>query len=225
MSTYATEGQLIQTVAAMQTDGIRNEVLRALRRDWPADRLVGMLVSADPDLLTAVLVTLGMTGEMGHCKYIASLLRHRESPVALAAECALWHIWMRGGSSWGNDVLRRAVDEIEAGNYVEASELLDNLTLSEPMFAEAHHQAGLTAAMLGRTEDAVSFYRQTLRLNPYHFTAAEGLGQIYFDLAHYPRAREYYAYAVQIHPRRAEAQEMLLGLDRVIGAAGAGGHV
>lgn len=224
MATYSTEGQLIQTVASLQSNGIRNDVLHALRRDWPADRLVGMLVSSDADLLQAVLTTLGLTGVMSHSKYVASLLRHREDEIAQTAEQALWHIWMRGGTPWGNDVLRRAVAEIEAGNFTQADELLENLTLSEPTFAEGQHQAGLTASMLGRNDDALAYYRQALRLNPYHFTSAEGLGQIYFDRQQYVRAREYYAYAVQIHPRLAEAQEMLVGLDRVIGAAGAGGH-
>lgn len=225
MSTFASEGQLIETVASMQVDGIRNDVLRALRRDWPADRLVGMLVSADTDLLEAALMTLGLTGGMPHSKYVASLLRHREPAIAEAAERALWHLWMRAGTRWGNDVLRRAVAAIEVGHYAEAFELLDNLTLSEPTFAEGQHQAGLTSSLLGLVDDAINYYRQALRLNPYHFTAAEGLGQIYFEQQHYQRAREYYAYTVQIHPRRTEAQEMLIGLDRVIGASGVGGHV
>jgi tetratricopeptide (TPR) repeat protein len=225
VSTYSSEADLIQTVASLQAEGLRNEVLHALRRDWPVDRLIAMLVTEDLSLLEAVLFTLGFSGVMGHSKYLAAMLRHPQPPIVKAAEHALWQIWMRAGTTWGNDVLRQAIDRIEAGRLDQAEQMLAELTRIEPNFAEAHHQAGLVAAQMDRLDQAANRYQKTLRLNAHHFTAAEGLGFVFLEQGHFARSREYYSYAIQIHPGLESAHEMLAGLDRVLGASGASGQV
>ncbi|MBN2447500.1 MAG: hypothetical protein JXO22_12280, partial [Phycisphaerae bacterium] len=191
----------LETVGPLLATNNGQEVLRALQCDWPPDRLVALLISPDIEVARAAVVCLGLTGAMRHCRYVASMLHDSREALWASAETSLWQIWMRAGSEWGRRMLRRAVDRMSAEDYSEARRLLDVLALAEPEYAEAHHQRGLTSVLTDCSCQALQSYRQALRLNPYHFAAAQGLGQVYLDRGLLPRALEYYEYALNIHPR------------------------
>jgi tetratricopeptide (TPR) repeat protein len=224
LSAEPTTGALIETAATLRTDHVRSEVLRALKRDWPVDRLLPLLLSENHLLVEATLVTLGAVGQMQETKFVASMLRHDATRVVAAAEQALWRLWMRGGSNWAVNALAQALEAIDDGDLEDAAALLADLTMAEPTFAEPHHQAGIVAALRERRDEAIAYYRQALRLNPHHFAAAVGLGQIYLERGQLERSREYYAYAVQIHPHLDDAAEILAGLNRALGGGGTNGH-
>lgn len=196
------------------------EVVRALKRDWPPDRLISLLVSSDLRLVRAAVMSLGITGKMEHNRYLATMLRHEDDHVAEAAEHALWQVWMRSGSPWAVDSLSHACEEIDAGRYDLALELIDPIRMTEPTFAEAHHQGGLVCNLLDRYDEAEEAYRQTLRLNAYHFAAAQGLARMHLERGQLSEAREHYRFAVNVNPRLNEVRDILDVIDALLGQRG-----
>ena len=217
--TTPADTSFLDAVTPLLAERSQAEVAAALRTEWPADKLVALLVTTDPRVRRAALECLGLIGAMEHCRYIALMLRTGTPEVAAAAEDSLWKIWMRSGSAWGVRTLRRAIDYVQNDRSAEALELLNVLTNSEPTYAEPHHQLGIALSLAERGGEALRSYRQTLRLNPYHYAAAQGAGQIYLERGVLRRAYDYYQHALQIHPRLEPAAEIARGLRQALGEA------
>ena len=209
-------GHFLDAVAPLLTDRPDPVVVRTLRDAWPAERLIPLLATEDAETQRLVVVCLGIVGQMTHCRYVAAMLRSPDNAVGEAAENSLWQIWMRAGTSWATQLLRRALAHVEVDAFAAADELLATITLSEPTFAEPHHQRGLVQTLLQESAVALPCYQQALRLNPYHFAAAEGIGQIYLERGALPRAHEYYAHALHINPRLTLAREIVTGLQEAL---------
>ena len=209
-------GGFARSYAPLLADGVDAGALEQVRRTYTPDRLIGFLAWPEEPVVRAALRCLGVLGRMEHCRYIAALLHVESDRTAALAEDALWAVWMRAGSPWGCQLLKQIIDTLAAQQLVAALELATGLTLAEPSYAEAHHQRGLALSLLERFDPASDAFRQTLRLNPYHFAAAAGAGQTMLELGRLRRAREYYHLALKIHPRLANVRDILAGLDAAL---------
>jgi tetratricopeptide (TPR) repeat protein len=210
-------GGFARSYAPLLADGVDAHTLDEVQRSYTPDGLVTFLAWPDEPVVRAALRCLAVFGRSEHCRYVATLLHHTSDRVAALAENALWSIWMRAGSPWGVQLLKHAIDTLASERVNTALELLAGLTLAEPAYAEAHHQRGLALSALEQFEPAAEAFRQSLRLNPYHFAAAAGAGLAMFEVGHLRRARDYYRLALKIHPRLANVQEMLVGLEAALG--------
>lgn len=210
-----------ELVDPLLADPNRADVLRALRRDWPPERLISLLVSPDQRVVQAAATSLGMTGAMEHCRYLVSLLQKDDDDLVAVAERSLWQIWMRSGSRWGVDALSGAVAQIEAERYRRALDLLAPIRQVEPDFAEPHHQWGLVCNLLERYDESEQAYQQALRLNAYHFAASQGLGRVNLEQGRLLSARDHYRFALSIHPRLAGVRDIVDVIDALLGGGGA----
>jgi len=165
----------------------------------------------------AALVCLGLRGTMRHCKVVADFLQHSDERFVQAAEEALWMIWMRAGTPTGNKLLESAVERIRRDAYGEALGLLDCLATREPEFAELYHQRGIALSMLDRYDEAGEAFRQVLRLNPYHYSAALNLGHTCVHAKDLRGALRYYRQALRMHPRLPEIPGAVERLEAVVG--------
>jgi len=184
-------------------------LLARLEENWPPRVLEDLLSHRSPSVARLAAACLGMTGSMRHCPKLAALLSHPDAGVAAAAENALWNIWMRTGSGPGVQQLARAVGRIREGRFVEALAVLDDLALSEPRFAEVHHQRALALHSLERLPDAAEAYRRVAELNPWHFAAIAGLGHVCGQQGDLAGALRYYRDALKINPRLPDLQEIV----------------
>ena len=87
---------------------------------------------------------------------------------------ALWELWFRGGTEEQNRRLRAASQEPDA---TKARAELDELLRDAPEYAEVHNQRAIWFFNRGEFARAVEDCEAVLRLNPYHFGAAAGMGQ------------------------------------------------
>jgi len=191
-------------------------VLTRLAREWPPSRLTGLLDCPAPGVVALAARCLGLIGTMRHSPALAALLGHENEAVVKAAEDALWSIWMRSGSPEANRALAAAVEQVRREDLDTAADMLEKLTAAEPGFAEAHHQRALTLHSLGRIEPAEGAYREALRLNPYHYAAAAGLGHICVERGDLGGALQHYRSALHVHPRLAEIREFVLQLEAAV---------
>lgn len=197
---------------------VDRQVLATLLRERPGtDAVVALLsVPADP-VVRAAVVYIGLYGSVQDSPLLVLCLQHRDDGVAGLAEHCLWSLWMQAGSPVGNRQLAAGVDAIRDEDYSAAVAVLRTLSEQESTFAEAHFQLGLALCLLERTEEAARAYRETLRLNPYHFGAMAALGHANVELGNVPGALRYYRRALHVHPRMEDVRDAVQQIEDMVG--------
>ncbi len=191
-------------------------VIARLRAGWLPERLMELTSSSLAAAAKTAVKCLGLTGSMQHCERLVALLGHADEQIGLAAEDALWNIWMQAGSDRAGEQLSAAIQCLRQGEIEAALELLGGLIASEPTLAEAHHQQALVWHSLERYDEAEAAYQAALDRNPHHFAAVAGMGHIRAERGDYPGALDFYKRALQIHPRLAEIREIVPQLEAAL---------
>lgn len=218
MTSHATVEQVLHTVAAdVPVD--RGTLVSLLEQRPSPDAVARLLAAPAVEVVTAALTYLAVFGTPRHRPALGRCLRHPDANVARVAEQALWMLSMRGGSPRGNDRLAAAIRRIEESDFAPATRLLADLLADEPDFAEAHFQLGVALSLLDRHGESAAAHRAALRLNPYHFGAAEGLGHAQVELGDYAAALRCYRLALRIHPRLPNLATAVHELERLVPAA------
>jgi Tfp pilus assembly protein PilF len=130
----------------------------------------------------------------------AALARAPNAPEASRIETLIWAAWMSHEDPAAEEALERATRAIAGHDHVEAEALLDELVEAHPEYAEAWNKRATLFFRLGRDEESVGDIRRTLALEPRHFGAICGFGQI--CLRHGHRAAAMFAFdaALRINP-------------------------
>lgn len=108
---------------------------------------------------------------------------HAASDPAEAAETedAIWAAWMKPARGRPADELERATRAIVASDLEFAERTLAALTWMQPDYAEAWNKRATLYYLQRRDDESVAAIRRTLELEPRHFGAICGFGQILMD--------------------------------------------
>lgn len=148
---------------------------------------------------------------------VAELLEQLRAPDTQnwqAVEHQIYEAWSRSGSAAMDLLLRRGRDAMEAGDLDRAIEHFSALIDHAPDFAEAWNARAMAYFQAERLGLAVADVAEVLRLNPDHFAALMGLGQIMEELGYENEALEAYRAAHAIHPHRPDLREAIERLER-----------
>lgn len=127
-------------------------------------------------------------------------------------EDLIWGAWMSHADRGAEDRLGRATHAIAVRDHSSAEALLDELVAAHPDYAEAWNKRATLFFRQGRDGESVDDIQRTLELEPRHFGAICGFGQI--CLRHGDRAAASFAFeaALRINPHlgaiRAAAEEL-----------------
>ena len=106
-------------------------------------------------------------------------LAQATGPVeASQVEEAIWSAWMSHPDPLVEERLELATRAIAIGDHAGAEKLLDTLVAKHPGYAEAWNKRATLYFRLGRDVDSVRDICRTLELEPRHFGAVCGFGQI-----------------------------------------------
>ncbi|NIP99940.1 MAG: tetratricopeptide repeat protein, partial [Nitrospinaceae bacterium] len=86
------------------------------------------------------------------------------------------------------------------GNFPEAEKVFLHLIQNHPDFPEAHNKLATLLYLQGNYHDSVTACRLTLKLNPNHFGAWNGMGMCLYKLARFEEAVKSFEKALQIQP-------------------------
>ncbi len=127
-------------------------------------------------------------------------------------EDMIWALWASHAEPGVERRLERAVQALAARRLSEAEHLLDQLTADHPNFAEAWNKRATLYFILDRDLESVADIGRTLDLEPRHFGALAGLGQI--CLRHGEAAGALLAFdaALKLNPHLAGVKAALKGL-------------
>ena len=182
--------------AAGARDAVR-EYRVAVAGRYTEGTLARLLPSADAKLRRAAILALGLIGTMQSNAAVAAVLRDDDPVVQRFAADALWELWFRGGTEEQNEKLQRAVRQADPA---AARRGLDALIARAPDFAEAYNQRAIGSFKRGEFGRAVADCEAVLRLNPYHFGAAAGMGQCFLKLKKPRAALRAFRQALDLNP-------------------------
>ena len=130
----------------------------------------------------------------------AELARVPGAPEASRIETLIWSAWMSHADPTAEESLERATRAIAAHDPAEAEAILDELVQAHPDYAEAWNKRATLCFRMNRDDESVRDIRRTLELEPRHFGAICGFGQI--CLRHGNRAAALFAFdaALRINP-------------------------
>ena len=116
-------------------------------------------------------------------------------------------IWEKSGSSSFDLLLRRGKDALEDGTPSIALDHFSALVDHAPDFAEGYNGRATAYFMLGMMGPALDDLRQTLVLNPRHFSAMRGLGTLLEDFGRPKDALEVYRAILALNPSSTDTQK------------------
>ncbi|WP_373085409.1 tetratricopeptide repeat protein [Sneathiella sp.] len=130
----------------------------------------------------------------------SALTDTNDTPEAKVIEGSIWKIWLTSGSDTVDFMMLQGINYMSEGRFDKALILFSTVIKIDPEFSEAWNKRATVLFLLGDFDKSIEDIGHTLELEPRHFGALAGLGQIY-DLQHNQRnALLAYEKAMAINP-------------------------
>ncbi|HSQ56726.1 MAG TPA: tetratricopeptide repeat protein [Gemmata sp.] len=199
--------------AAGVQDAMR-EFRTAVREKYTEGTLQRILATSDLRARRAAVLALGLIGTIDSNAAVAAVLQDEDPLVQRFAADALWELWFRGGTPDQNLRLREAAANSDP---VGARADLEELLSEDPTFAEVYNQRAIWYFKRGEFVRAIEDCETVLRLNPFHFAAAAGMGQCLMKLGKRRAALRAFRTALEINPTLEHLHETIRELERSLG--------
>lgn len=128
-------------------------------------------------------------------------------------EDLIWALWASHEDRDAEEAMGAAIDALATGTLQQAHSLLDALVAQYPDWAEAWNKRATLAYIEARDADSLKDIGRTLELEPRHFGAISGFGQICLRNGHLNEARAAFQIALSINPHLTGIRELLEDLD------------
>jgi tetratricopeptide (TPR) repeat protein len=119
---------------------------------------------------------------------------------ARVVEAIIWQIWSVSADDEVNAMMQRGLQAMTDGSPKQALTVFDAMVQRSPYFAEGWNKRATVYYILGDFEASVGDIERTLQLEPHHFGALSGLGQIYLALDRDEAALKAFEAALAIDP-------------------------
>lgn len=126
-----------------------------------------------------------------------------------AAENLIWSTWNHHENAEYKQLMRMGSRAMDAGRFDQAIGIFSSLIQKAPEFAEAWNKRATVYFMIGDYSLSADDVDRTLALEPRHFGALSGLGQIELLRGNGDAALNAFERAVEVHPK-------LRGIDTLI---------
>ena len=192
--------ELAKLLVRYPTQGQRDKLKQLLREGYTQEDLIEYLTHAVSPTRQAAAYALGIIGNAEAVPPLVKALQHSDPDMCSNAEQALWSIWFRSGDQPVDDMLQQGVGYIKKEQYIEAIDVLTEVTRLAPKFAEGYNQRAIAYFMLDEWEQSIDDCKKVITLNPVHFGALAGMGQCYLRLGDLREALRAFQRALEIHP-------------------------
>jgi tetratricopeptide (TPR) repeat protein len=164
----------------------------------------------------AAVLALSMLGDYASNAILGRALVDRDRGVRTIAESGIRELWCRVRGRNERRTLRIVLELNERKRYEEAAQAASKLIQQSPWIAEAWCQRGVANYHLGQYEAAIRDCYQALEINPYHFTAAAGMGQCYLLQKNPVAALEAFRRALRLNPGLEQVRAHVVRLQRTL---------
>jgi tetratricopeptide (TPR) repeat protein len=147
----------------------------------------------------------------------ATLKATRSDKVATATEQEIWRIWSEHKNPEIERLMRRGIAAMEAGDEGGALDAFDAVVKYDKGFAEGWNKRATVEAALGKYSASIADIEHTLALEPRHFGALSGLGEIYLALGRKALALKAFRAALAIDPHLRAVRHAAEEIDKDLG--------
>jgi tetratricopeptide (TPR) repeat protein len=194
---------------------------RAIEARYFEATLERLLSAQDAEVRQAAVLALGLTGSYQMNAPVAKCLHDEDATVRQLTVNALWSIWRRADKPENNQELHRLMRLVADDAQPEAVLAgFEALIRKAPRFAEAFNQRAVFHFLRGDYTKAIADCEKAMRLNPYHFGAASGMGQCFMKQKKLRAALRIYRRANRINPNLDNIRETIVSLERMLGEEG-----
>ena len=131
-----------------------------------------------------------------------------------ALEALIWQIWLENEDDDVNLLMRRGIVHMGQGQATLALAAFDAIVQKAPNFAEGWNKRATLYFLIGDFTSSVADIERTLALEPRHFGALSGLGQIYLALDKKSAALRAFEGALAIDPHLMSIREVVEDLKK-----------
>jgi tetratricopeptide (TPR) repeat protein len=190
-------------------------ITQLTKRYSPAtlERLVAM---SDYRTRRAGVLALSLLGDYSSNAVLGRALVDRDRGVRSIAASGIRELWCRIGTRQQRQTLQEILRLNESKRYEEAINLATELIHESPWIAEAWCQRGTAYYHRGQYDASIRDCHQALEINPYHFTAAAGMGQCYLLQDNPVAALESFRRALRLNPGLEEVRAQVVRLQRAL---------
>ena len=139
---------------------------------------------------------------------------------AQPVEDAIWSAWMYHGHEEADAALARASADMAARRFDIAETRLAILLRRRPDWAEAWNKRATLCYLMERDDESVEAIHRTLELEPRHFGALCGLGEIFRSRGERGAALLAFGLALRVHPQLQGVRETTRALRADQGRSG-----
>ncbi len=133
-------------------------------------------------------------------QYFAVLKRGREARHREAAEHRIWQVWCSHDDTDGTDAMTEVLKALARNNLGEADQRLGDMLATWPDWAEVWNKRATLRFAQERYDECLNDILRTLELEPRHFGALAGFGQICLKARDPSSALIAFEQALQINP-------------------------
>lgn len=133
-----------------------------------------------------------------------------------AAENLIWSAWIQHEDSELNRLMQIGIKAMSDRRLDDAVEVFTALVDQAPDYAEAWNKRATVYFMLGRLRESAADVDRTLALEPRHFGALSGLGQIEMIRGNGDAAIAAFENALQVHPKMGGIRELIRALKQQV---------
>jgi tetratricopeptide (TPR) repeat protein len=126
---------------------------------------------------------------------------------AKLVEQAIWQIWMQSGSDTVDLLMANGTNAMATGDYPKAMKMFDSVVQVDPDYAEGWNKRATLYFLMGDFQASMADIQKTLELEPRHFGALSGLGQILDRIDDAPGALKAYRRALAADPQMESVRE------------------
>lgn len=121
-----------------------------------------------------------------------------EKGAAITRE--IWEVWYETKDEDARELFNTGIASMSTADYHSALAAFTRLTELKPDFAEAWNRRATLLYLMGEFNLSMQDIKHTLELEPRHFGAISGLGQIYLRQDKLMQARKAFEKALDINP-------------------------
>ncbi len=173
-------------------------------------------VAAQDQLPKGEILTSQAIAELSLDDLFAKLPEHAGKRPGRMIEAEILRRFEKSGSDTADLLMSRADKAIQAKTYPLALDILDQVVLLRPTFAEAWNKRATVHFLLDDYSSSISDIRQTLAVEPRHFGALSGLGIILQTMDRKDAAIRAFKRALEVNPQLEKVRESLEKLEKEV---------
>ena len=126
---------------------------------------------------------------------------------------SIWDIWHETNDPSIEEDFYRGLESMRTGDLIMSVAFFTRVIDKNPNFAEGWNKRATVYYMLGKFDASMMDIHETLKLEPRHFGAMDGMGLIFIHLEQFDKAIDIYDQMLKIFPNNSftkQKKEMLL---------------